>query len=264
MLGTIFGDISGSIYEFNNVKMESKVKLFNSKGFVTDDSIMTLAIAKALMEANLSDDEDLERSFVKWMVDIGRNYPDCGYGNLFYRWIFSEEHEPYNSFGNGSAMRVSAIAYVASSLEDCLRIARLSALVSHNHIEGIKGAQAVAGAVYLALNGSTKSRILAFVEDYYSLDSKVNKDVCKTSYDVTCQGSVPKAINIFLKSDGFLDSIRKAVASGGDSDTIAAIVGGISGAFYGISKDVEDFVVDKLDDSLLAIVMDFQRFVKEG
>ena len=263
MVGAIFGDISGSIYEFNNINAEGKVILFNDKSFATDDSIMTLAVAKALMDADSKDDEAVKRSFVKWMVEIGRNYSDCGYGNLFYQWIFSKEHEAYNSFGNGSAMRVSAIPYISSSLEECLRLARLSATISHNHKEGIKGAEAVAGAIYLAIKGKRKEDIAEFVQGYYDLDDKVDSSIRSTSFDVTCQGSVPKAVTLFLESSDFISSIKMAIASGGDSDTIAAITGGISGAFYGVSEEVEAFVVKKLDARLLGILEDFKKYAKE-
>lgn len=197
------------------------------------------------------------------MVEIGKNYPDCKYGNLFYQWIFSSGHEAYNSFGNGSAMRVSAIPYISCSLEECLRLARLSAIVSHNHKEGIKGAEVVAGAIYLAIKGKGKDDIAQFAQRYYDLDDKKYSSIRSTSFDITCQGSVPKALILFLESPDFISSIRMAIASGGDSDTIAAITGGISGAFYRVSKEVEAFVIKKLDGRLLSILEDFKKYTKD-
>ena len=263
MLGAIFGDITGSIYEFDNVRNTDEVKLFDQRGYFTDDTVMTLCVAKGLMSADLKDEEVIKVSLINSMVEVGRKYPDCGYGNLFYHWIFSEEHEGYHSFGNGSAMRVSAVPYLAKSLSDCLRLAELSAVVSHDHPEGIKGAVAVAGAIYLAKEGADKEAIRSFVEGYYSLDEEMDSTIRSSGFDETCQGSVPKAIVIFLESDSFYDCIAKAIASGGDSDTIGAIAGSIAEAYYGIPQEVESFVWSKLDKRLKKILKDFNEYISK-
>jgi type I restriction enzyme M protein len=201
-------------------------------------------------------DDDLVRDAIRVsLVDYGRSYPDAGYGAHFREWIFSEKHFPYGSYGNGSAMRVSSVAYFASDLEGVLRLARLSAEVSHDHPEGIKGAEVVAGCVFLARNGVSKADIESFVKSGYYDVSFCLDDIRSTYvFDVSCQGSVPVAIRAFLEGDSFESVLRLAVSVGGDSDTIAAIAGSIAGAFYGVPKDVGDVVLSRLDDRLREVV----------
>lgn len=239
MLGAIVGDVVGSVYEWDNYKGVDFPFLVD-RCFFTDDSVMTVAVADALLSLDgdgLMDDDLVREAIRASLVDYGRSYPDAGYGAHFREWIFSEEHFPYGSYGNGSAMRVSAVAYFASSLEGVLRLARLSAEVSHDHLEGIKGAEVVAGCVYMARSGFSKDEIRSFVESGY-YDVGFSLDDIREGYvfDVSCQGSVPVAIRAFLEGDGFVSVVRLAVSVGGDSDTIAAIAGSIAGAFYGVPK----------------------------
>lgn len=257
MLGAIVGDVVGSVYEWDNYKGVDFPFLVD-RCFFTDDSVMTVAVADALLSLDddgLMDDDLVREAIRVSLVDYGRSYPDAGYGAHFREWILSVEHFPYGSYGNGSAMRVSAVAYFASSLEGVLRLARLSAEVSHDHLEGIKGAEAVAGCVYMARSGFSKDEIRSFVESgYYDVSFCLDDIRPGYVFDVSCQGSVPIAIRSFLEGDGFISVVRLAVSVGGDSDTIAAIAGSIAGAFYGVPKDVEGVVLSRLDDRLREVV----------
>lgn len=257
MLGAIVGDVVGSVFEWDNYKGVDFPFLVD-RCFFTDDSVMTLAVADALLslDGEVLIDDDLVRDAIRAsLVDYGRIYPDVGYGAHFREWIFSEEHFPYGSYGNGSAMRVSSVAYFASDLEGVLRLARLSAEVSHNHLEGIKGAEVVAGCVFLARSGMSKAEIRSFVESgYYDVGFCLDDIRDGYVFDVSCQGSVPVAIRAFLEGDSFESVVRLAVSVGGDSDTIAAIAGSIAGAFYGVPEDVEEVVLSRLDDRLREVL----------
>lgn len=239
MLGAIIGDIAGSLYEFESPKTKD-IELFTEGSRLTDDSIMTIAVGCACSDSNLHDEKDFKSSVIWYMRRIGRQYPKAGYGGMFYRWLISDVMPAYNSFGNGSAMRVSPVAWVAESLEQAETLAKWSAEVTHNHPEGIKGAQAVASAVYLANQGETKEVIKAYIEDhYYALDFTLDEIRPNYSFDVTCQGSVPQAIVCFLEATDFEDAIRNAISLGGDGDTIAAMAGAIAEAFYGIPEEIK-------------------------
>lgn len=267
MLGSIVGDVVGSVFEWNNYKGVD-FSLFSKGSFFTDDSVMTLAVADALLcmeDRDIGNDELVRKAVRESMIVYGRSFPDCGYGSRFREWLFSDDPKPYFSFGNGSAMRVASVAYFALDLRDALRLARLSAEVTHNHPEGIKGAQAVAGCVYLARSGESKVVIREFVEDgFYNLDFTLDEIRDDYSFDVSCQGSVPEAIVAFLESDSFESAIRLAVSIGGDSDTVGAIAGGIAGAFYGVPDFMRTEVVGRLDPWLLAVVEKFDgRFGKD-
>lgn len=245
MLGAIVGDIVGSRFEFNNHRSKD-FELFGDGCFATDDSIMTLAVAKAIMEATkikAPNNSEYDRDFhavlsdltVKHMQEIGRKYPDCGFGGMFYQWVFSDSPEPYNSFGNGAAMRVSAAGFAAADEWKAEQLAETVTAVTHNHEEGIKGATATAVAIYLARKGATKSEIRErIVRDYYPLDFKINDIRAAYRFNETCQETVPQAIECFLESTSFEDVIRTAISLGGDSDTIAAITGAIADAYYGV------------------------------
>lgn len=257
ILGAIVGDIAGSIYEWHNIKTKD-FPLFSAGCRPTDDSIMSLAVAKALMESK-PDHSDLAENTVRYMQEIGRLYPDCGYGGSFRRWLSSDNPAPYNSFGNGAAMRVSPVAHAANSLEDCENMAEIVTAVTHNHPEGIKGAKAAAGCVYLSLHGSDKAKIKTYAEGFYSLDFTIDEIRSEYSFDVTCQGSVPQAIEAFLEAYDFEDAIRNAISIGGDSDTIAAIAGGIAGAFYGVPDDIAETAFKYLDAKLKEIIFEFSE-----
>ena len=257
MLGAIIGDIVGSRYEWKNNKSKA-FDLFTYRCKVTDDSIMSLAVAKAIVACNKNYDQ-LNKMAVKYMQEVGRHYPDCGYGGHFHKWIFARNPQPYNSWGNGAAMRVSACGFAAQSLEEVVMLSRAVTEVTHNHPEGIKGAEATAVAIYLARTGSSIIEIRDYIDKHY-YPMNFTLDAIRESYhfDVSCQGSVPQAIMAFLESTGFEDAIRNAISIGGDSDTIAAICGGIAEAYYGIPVDIRKHALTFLDQRLLGILNEFE------
>lgn len=256
MIGAIIGDVVGSRFEFNNIKTKD-FSLFVDRCEPTDDSVMTLAVAKALLDCEGQFDFLPEKA-VNAMLNIGRCYPHAGYGGHFYRWLWMDHPQPYNSFGNGAAMRVSACAYAADTLETVKRLARDVTEVSHNHPEGIKAAEAVASAVFMARTGSTMEEIRQFIEaHYYSIDFTLDEIRPTYSFDVTCMGSVPQAFEAFFESSSFEDAIRNAISIGGDSDTIAAITGAIAGAYYPIPRSIRSQLFSFLDDTQKKIIRAF-------
>lgn len=260
MLGAIIGDIVGSIYERNPIKTKN-FEFWGAGCTFTDDTVMTLAVADAILE-HLREKEEFKETLVKKMQAFGRKYPFAGYGKSFANWIYSECPEPYNSFGNGSAMRVSACAWLFGDLQSVIQCARQSAEVTHNHPEGIKGAEAVAAAVFLAKNKHSKEEIKKYIEDnYYPLNMKLNEIRQIYHFDVTCQGTVPQAIIAFLESESFEDAIRNAVSLGGDSDTLAAITGSIAEAYYGIPKDIQEKAMGYLDVFLKSVLAEYNNAV---
>jgi len=261
MLGAVIGDIVGSVYEFHNIKSKD-FPLFGSRCRPTDDSIMTLAIAQALMKSRTDGYHSLRKNAVECMQELGRRYPNCGFGGMFRRWLGSHSPKPYQSFGNGAAMRVSPVAHVAKTLEECNDLSRMVTSVTHNHPEGIKGGQAAAAAVWMALHQRTKEEIREAMEtDYYRLDFTLDEIRPAYRFDVTCQGSVPQAIEAFLESTDFEDAIRCAVSIGGDSDTIAAITGAIAGAFYGIPPEIAEQAYSRLDTFQRSLLDQFEGFI---
>jgi len=236
MLGAIIGDIVGSKYEFDNIK--TKDFPFVSRGCTfTDDTVMTVAVARALIRME-REKFDFKTAVIEEMKSLGNKYSHAGYGGKFHLWLRSDDVEPYYSFGNGSAMRVSPCGFYAKTLEEALTLAKESAEVTHNHPEGIKGAQAVAAAIFLAKNKKSKEEIREYIEkEFYPLTKTLDEIRPDYDFDVSCQGSVPEAITAFLESDNFEDAIRNAVSLGGDSDTIAAIAGSIAHAFYQNESD---------------------------
>ena len=261
MLGAIIGDIVGSRFEWNNIKSKD-FDLFTRRCFPTDDSIMSLAVAKALLTCR-EDYSDLSALAIYHMQDIGRHYPDCGYGGHFYQWIFDDDPQPYNSFGNGAAMRVSACGFVADSLEQAKELSAAVTKISHNHPEGMKGAEATAVAIYMARTGSSMQEIRDYITaNYYDIDFTLDEIRPTYSFDVTCQGSEPQALEAFFESTSFEDAIRNAISIGGDSDTIAAITGGVAEAFYGIPEDIRAEAVEFLDPRLKEVLEEFEgRFM---
>lgn len=290
MLGAIIGDIVGSIYEFDNIKTK-EFEFFQENMELTDDSVMTLAVAKALMDTletgneegfkNLSREiseeklkliqnkfgseinpkTELEANAILRMVEIGNKYPYMSYGTRFRYWL--EEPIAYNSFGNGSAMRVSPVAYVAKNIEEVKFLSREVTKVSHNHEEGIKGAEATAVAIFMAKKGSSKEEIKSEMEKYYSLDFKYEDLVKNYGFDETCQGTVPEAIYIFLESKDFEDAIRTAISIGGDSDTLAAIVGSIAEAYYTIPDALEKKALTYMDSFERKIYDEFEKLISK-
>ncbi len=240
MLGAIIGDVIGSPYEFSSNKTKD-FPLFKDGCRLTDDSYMTIAVGCACADANLNSERDFKANVTYWMRRIGRLYPNAGYGGMFFRWLKSDIMPAYNSFGNGSAMRISPVAWVAKTLEDAERLATWSAEITHNHPEGVKGAKSVAAAIFLARQGKSKEEIKDYIEKhYYSLQFILDEIRPSYEFDVTCQGSLPQAIQCFLESTDFEDAIRNAVSLGGDSDTQAAIAGSIAEAYYGIPQTLKE------------------------
>ena len=273
MLGAFIGDICGSVYEFDNERKPEKVELFKKGCFPTDDSVMTAAIARALMDSWGDSDQVIRQTIVDAMHYYGHLFPRAGYGGRFSRWLANCDRKPYNSWGNGSGMRVSPAGWMYDTLEDTLHAAKLTAEVTHNHPEGVKGAQAVAAAIFLARTGRSKQEICRFVEEnFYALDFTLDEIRSAYAFDESCQGSCPQAIEAFLEGESFADVIVRSISIGGDSDTIAAMAGAIAEAYYGIPEEWQRQAFDVLQDTklrravyhngaLLAVVMDFDRWL---
>ena len=262
MYGAILGDIVGSPYEFdcNNYKAKD-FPLFSRRSDFTDDTVMTLAVAKALLSTRGQDDAAIKAALVREMQQLGRAYPDRGYGTHFGGWLYEDDPQPYQSYGNGSAMRVSSAAWLAKDMAETLRLARLTAEVTHDHPEGIKGAQAVAAAIFLARTGHDKAEIKAYVEREFGYDLSRSCDEIRPTYHhvESCQETVPQAITAFLESCDFEDALRTAVSLGGDSDTIADMAGAIAEAYYGVDREMKDIALSYLDQDLLDIAEEFER-----
>ena len=261
MIGAIIGDIVGSVYEFDPIKTKSFAPFVPRRGnecFFTDDTVMTIAVARAIQKAK-PDRSDLAERAVEQMRAIGRNYPDCGYGGRFRQWMFSDDMGPYNSFGNGSAMRVSAVAWAAQSMKDAIAMSDLVTGVTHDHPEGMKGARAVTACVYLALHGRTKDEIRDYVRQrFYPLDETIDEIRPTYAFDETCQNTVPQAIECFLEAESFEDAIRNAVSLGGDADTLAAIAGSIAEAYFGVPAELRKKAERYLDAELLGYLREFE------
>ncbi len=257
MLGAIIGDIVGSRFERYNYKSKD-FELFTDRCQFTDDTAMTVAIAKALLDCK-GDYTDLSNHAIRCMQEIGRKYPNAGYGQIFYLWLHKKVPESYWSYGNGAAMRISPVAYVAKTEKECIALANAVTRVSHDHPEGMKGAEATALATWSAIHGATKQTIRKLIEDrYYILDFTIDQIRPKYRFDTSCQGSVPQAIEAFLESENFEDAIRIAVSLGGDSDTIAAITGGMAGAYYGVPDHLWKAAIAYLPKDLMDIVEAFE------
>ena len=251
MFGAIAGDVIGSVYEHRSIKT-TDFPLFQKCSRFTDDTVLTVAVAYAILQK------------VDYAVSLrmfGRKYHDAGYGSAFFGWIFEDDGQPYNGWGNGSAMRVSPVGFAFDTLDQVLYEAKRSAEVSHNHPEGIKGAQAIASAIFLARNQYDKKKIKTYIEQEfnYNLSRKIVNIRKNYNFDVTCQGSVPESIICFLDANSFEDCIRNCISLGGDADTMGAIAGGIAEAYYGVPKEIEERVYEYLDDEFLGI---FERFKK--
>ena len=257
MMGAIIGDIVGSRFEWHNYRHKD-FTLFHPKCRPTDDSIMTLAVAKAILAAR-PDYEDLPAKAVATMQELGRAYPKAGYGRGFRAWLQNDHPEPYNSFGNGSAMRVSPAGFVARTEEEAQKLSLAVTAVTHNHPEGIKGAEAVAVLIYHARQGMAMNELQELAQDrYYQLDFTLDEIRPTYEFSSACQGSVPQALVAFFSSTGFEDAIRNAISIGGDSDTIAAIAGSIAEAHYGIPADLREAAMQRLDAPLQQIVTEFE------
>ena len=256
------GDIVGSPYEFdcNNYKAKD-FPLFSEFSDFTDDTVMTLAVAKALMDTRRQDDSAIKSALVREMRRLGHKYPDRGYGVKFCHWLCADRPAPYLSYGNGSAMRVSAAAWLAEDMTETLHLARLTAEVTHNHPEGIKGAQAAAAAIFLARTGHCKADIRAYTEREFGYDLSRSCDELRPSYRhvESCQQTVPQAITAFLESADFEDALRTAASLGGDSDTLAAITGSIAEAFYGVPDDLKLECCRRITPELAEILLEWDK-----
>ena len=258
MLGAILGDIVGSRWEFNSIKTKD-FPFLSEQNFITDDSMMTLAIAKSFLECE-SDYSILSELVVKNMQYIGRKYPDGGYGGRFGVWLYEDNPKPYNSFGNGSAMRVSPCGIVGKSIEEVKDLSKKVTEVTHNHPEGIKGAEATAVAIFLARNGKSQLEIKEYInENYYPLNFTIDGIREKYRFNEICQDTVPQAIMSFVEAKDFEDCLRNAVSLGGDADTLGAIAGSIAEYHFGISEDLRNQAIKYLPAELLQILNDFEN-----
>ncbi len=250
MLGAIAGDIIGSVYETRPIK-RTDFPLFHSECRFTDDTVLTVALADTLLTGD---------DWVDNLKQYAREYPNAGYGGTFIRWSRSNTREPYNSWGNGSAMRVSPVGFAFDSLEQVLAEAERSAAATHNHPEGIKGAQATAAVIYLARTGHSREAIRTYVADTFRYNLGTTLDEIRPGYrfDISCQGTVPPAILALLESENYEDAVRKAISLGGDSDTLACITGGMAQALYGgVPASIADRVWTYLNDGLADVVQEF-------
>ena len=272
MLGAIIGDMVGSVYEFDNIKT-TDFPFFSQRSIYTDDSIMTVAVAEWLLTDNQHTHETLEKIMVRYADAFP--FPEGGYGGSFAQWLFQPEslvdcktgkvagkRVPYNSWGNGAAMRASAVGWKFCTLEETERVAALSASITHDHPEGIKGAQATAAAIFLARTGKSKQEIKDYIEKRFGYDLGTHTDELRKTYgwEDSCQGTVPPAIRAFLDSTDFESAVRIAVSLGGDSDTLACITGGIAEAYYGeIPREIFNAAMDKLPESFLYVLKVFEQ-----
>lgn len=253
ILGAVIGDVIGSVYEWDNVKT-TDFPLYSKESRFTDDTVLTIAVADSILN---------KKDFAQTIWDYGRRYADSGFGGRFRKWLECHDLKPYGSFGNGSAMRVSPVGMAFNDIETVLKVAKQSAEITHNHPEGIKGAQAIAAAIFLARDGKSKDEIKKYLTSTFSYNFSFTLDEIRPTYefDVTCQGSVPQAIVAFLESSNYENAIRLAISIGGDSDTIACIAGAIATAYYkDIPTEIIDFVMDKLPSEFIEII---NRFYEE-
>jgi len=259
ILGAIIGDVVGSRFELNNNKYGKEFDFFNKYCRFTDDSAMTLAVANAFLISK-PDYSDLEEKVIESMTEVGRKYPNCGFGSSFSRWLKSEDHKPYGSFGNGSAMRISAVGVVAKSIEEIKELSAIITNVSHNHPDSINGSEATAVAIYMALKGNTKEEIKEYIENnYFKLDDLKNGTIKPQVFHINCVETVKQALGAFLDSTDYEDATRNAIALGGDSDTLAAITGSIAAAYYGIPEDICNQGLNYLDEYLINIHNEFNN-----
>ena len=256
MIGAIIGDIAGSRFEFNNYRKKD-FELFTPECSPTDDSIMTVALGKAILSCN-GDYTNLSQKAIECMQEFGKRYPHCGFGGMFRQWIRAANPQPYGSFGNGAAMRVSGAGFAARTLDEAKELSYKVTCVSHNHPEGIKGAEAVAVAIFLARQNKTKREIRQYIKDnYYKINFTLDEIRPSYHFNETCQGTVPQAFEAFFEADGFEDTIRNAISLGGDSDTLAAIAGSIAEAYYGVPMALRFQAADILSNKKFLLLFDW-------
>ena len=256
MYGAILGDMIGAPYEFDMGNKTKEFPLFSEYSQFTDDSVMTIAVAEALMDARENDDQGVLTALQESMRKWGHMYPDAGYGRRFYDWLNSEVPEPYGSFGNGSAMRVSSAGWLFDTLQATRHMARLTAEVTHNHPEGIKGAESVASAIFMARTGNTKEDIREYIIKEFDYDLSRSCDEIRPEYYhvESCMKTVPEAVTAFLEGNGFEDVIRTAVSLGGDCDTLTCIAGSIAEAFYGVPDEIKKECIERLPEDMIKVL----------
>ena len=258
MLGAIIGDIAGSRFERINHRSK-EFEMFDKRCRLTDDSTMSLAVAKSILDCD-GDYETLSCKAVSNMQELGRIYKNAGYGRTFIKWIFSDDPQPYNSFGNGSAMRVGPCGYAAKTLDEARDLSSKVTRISHDHQEGMKGAEVIAAAVFLARTGKSKEEIRAYIqENYYEINFTLDQIRKTYMFDASCQGSVPVALEAFYEATDFEDAIRGAISVGGDSDTIAAMTGAVAEAYFGIPEGLVDSAIEYLDSREMEILYYFEK-----
>lgn len=256
LIGTIIGDIAGSRFEIANSKGKD-FEIFNSKCRFTDDSVMTLAVANAFVETK-GDYSDFKMQVIRSMTELGKKYSNCGFGASFYKWIMSEEHQPYGSYGNGSAMRISSVGIVSKTADEVKKLSSIVTNISHNHPDSVNGAEAVAMSIYMALNGESKDSIAQYVENNYFKIYELRNDTMKPQeFHINCVETVKQSLQAFLESKDYEDAIRNAIAIGGDSDTIGAITGSIASAYYGVPEYMYNKALAYLDEYLINIIRNF-------
>ncbi len=261
MFGAILGDIIGSPYEFDQGGKTKNFPLFSEASAFTDDTVMTIAVCEAFLEARDKSDEEIKNALIDSMKKWGRAYPDAGYGGNFGMWIRLDERKPYNSFGNGSAMRVSAVAWLYRTIEEVRHAARLSAEVTHNHPEGIKGAEAVASAIFMGRTGSSKAEIRQYIEEEFGYDLSRTCDEIRPGYHhvESCMETVPEAITAFLEGFGYEDILRTAVSLGGDCDTLTAIAGSIAEGYYGVPSPLKRACYERIPADMQNVLTRFEE-----
>ena len=266
MYGALLGDMIGAPYEFDRGNKTKEFPLFCEYSHFTDDSVMTIAVAEALLDSQFLDDEAIKDVLIKSMRKWGKKYPDAGYGRKFYRWLREKDPKPYGSYGNGSAMRVSAAGWLFDTLEETREKARLTAEVTHNHPEGIKGAEATASAIFLARTGHSKDEIKDYIVQEFGYDLSRTCDQIRPGYyhNESCQKTVPEAITAFLEGTDFEDVIRTAVSLGGDCDTLTCIAGSIAEAFYGVPAILEAECKSRLPEDMVYILGRFDISREHG
>lgn len=261
MYGAIIGDIVGSRFEFHNYK-EKDFELFTYDCEFTDDTVMTIAIEKALMESGYKY-WNLSKKARDCLREFGRKYPNLSYGTNFKGWLLENGRQSTNSYGNGAAMRISSIGWIATDLKQVKKMSRIVTNVSHSHLEAIKGAEAIASCIYLSKTKHSKDEIRSYIENnYYAMNFTIQKIRKTYSYNVSCQGSDPQAIECFLESTDFEDALRNAISIGGDSDTIGAMTGAIAEAYYGIPSWMVDKAKKYLPDELIQAEEEFYAYLK--
>ncbi len=267
MLGAIIGDIAGSRFEFDRGDKSRDFEFFTSECEITDDTVMTIAVAEALMDAGLDSGEDkIKEELIASMKKWGKKYPGAGYGGRFRGWVLSDDPKPYGSYGNGSAMRVSPAGWLYETMDRTREVARWTAEITHNHPEGVKGAESLAAAIFLARNGKTKEEIRSYIETEFGYDLSRTLDEIRPTYHHVedCMRTLPEAFECFLEADSYENTIRNVMYIGGDTDTLAAIAGALAEAFFGIPLVISSYAVRFIPDEIMDVYRRFNEVRQPG